>query len=112
MPSDPNGRYQSETTSSGTTVCRDQETGQFADKTNCAARTVYAVNAEMLGGVPAGSGLFGLGAGVRGGNSSGPYFIAAYVFSQHPQNAWQLRARIGRRVADFSIGGSIVARAR
>jgi len=109
MPQDPNSRYQSETLSNGNTVCRDQDTGQFADKSNCGPRLVYAVNSELIGGIAINTRMWAVGAGFRGGNSSGPYAIAAFFFSPRPHNTWQLRARIGQRVADFSVGGIVVS---
>jgi hypothetical protein len=106
MPQDPNARYRSETLDNGRTVCRDHDTGQFADDALCGPRYVYAASAELLGAVGVGNGKqLALGAGYRAGNSRGAYGAAALFFGPVQGNNWQIKARAGNNFVDVSIAG-------
>lgn len=101
--------YRKETTSSGSTICRDTSTGQFAEKENCLTqyKTVYAFSPDINYMLRPEGAVFIFGLGYRLGYSSTPYFNAHVLFKDNPfiyKNYWYGNISAGKDFVKVGVG--------
>lgn len=90
----------------GGSACRDSDTGQFADDSLCGPEIGIGASGEVGVTVPISAHRsIGIGAGVRIGDTSGPYGTATVNFGPAERPRWQLRLRAGPGITDVAAGG-------
>jgi hypothetical protein len=100
-------RYYTDTFDNGNSVCRDSETGRFADKSNCGPDFIYAASAEAGFAIATGTHPVYLTGGYRVGAGESAFGAVAIAFQ--PLNAlhWYAKASVGREFTQVVFGGSV-----
>ena len=100
-------RYYTDTFDNGNSACRDSETGQFAEKSNCAADIIYAAAAEAGFAVMNGQHPIYLTGGYRVGAGETGFGAITVAFQPLAGLHWYGRASVGRDFTQIVLGGAV-----
>lgn len=111
---EPDARYRQEAITGGRVVCRDGETGRFADPDLCSPNDLLTgglaeAGWAVAGGAPGGPGALTAGAGYRFGDAATPYVVVGYVPAPSPggRRSWSVVVRGGEAFVTASVAVTI-----
>jgi hypothetical protein len=100
-------RYYTDTFDNGNSVCRDSETGRFADKSNCGPDVIFAASAEAGFAIATGVHPVYLTGGYRVGAGESAFGAIAIAFQPLNSLHWYAKASVGREFTQVVFGGSV-----
>lgn len=107
---EPDARYRQETITGGRVVCRDGETGRFADPDLCSPNDLLVGGLaeaawRVAGDAPGGAGAVTVGAGHRFGDAATPYVVVGYApdRSTARRRRWSVVVRGGEAFVTASV---------
>lgn len=108
IPMDPEPGYRRIDLPTGTVLCQDLASGEFADESHCPGFSDwFGAMADLSFSLSQGPEAVFLGGGYRMGEGRGPYFLLSWGPSANdPNGSWYLQGRLGSGFSQAAVGVS------